>query len=56
MNPVNRFRFRNTMIIANVISNIIGVTVVFFLFSRTGALHSDTRNIYLRPSILFLSR
>ena len=36
MNSVNRFRFRNTMLIANVISNIIGVAVVFYLFRRTG--------------------
>jgi adenylate cyclase len=44
MNSVNRFRFRNTMLIANIISNIVGVTVAFYLFSRTGTLHSDMRS------------
>lgn len=55
MNSVNRFRFRNTMLIANVISNIIGVTVVFFLFSRTGTMHSDTRsNLFATIDLIFI--
>ena len=54
MNPVNRFRFRNTMLIANVISHIIGATVVFFLFSPTGTLHSNTRsNLFATIDLIF---
>ena len=55
MNSVNRFRFRNTMLIANVISNIIGVTVVFYLFSRTGTLHSDSRSsLFATIDLIFI--
>jgi len=55
MNSVNRFRFRNTMLIANVVSNIIGVTVVFYLFSRTGALHSDSRDsLFATIDLIFI--
>ena len=55
MNSVNRFRFRNTLLIANVISNIIGVTVVFFLFSRTGTLHSDSRSsLFATIDLIFI--
>jgi adenylate cyclase len=43
------------MLIANVISNIIGVTVVFFLFSRTGTLHSDLRsNLFATIDLIFI--
>ena len=55
MNSVNRFRFRNTMLIANVISNIIGVTVVFYLFSRTGTMHSDSRSsLFATIDLIFI--
>lgn len=55
MNAFNRFRFRNTLIIANIISNIIGVTVVFYLFSRTGTLHSDSRsNLFATIDLVFI--
>ncbi len=36
MTALDRFRFRNTLIIANIISNIVGVVVVVYLFRRTG--------------------
>lgn len=55
MNSISWFRFRNTMLIANVISNIIGVTVVFHLFTRTGTLSSDLRsNLFATIDLIFI--
>jgi len=43
------------MLIANVISNIIGVTVVFYLFSRTGTMHSDSRSsLFATIDLIFI--
>ncbi len=43
------------MLIANVISNIIGVTVVFYLFSRTGTLNSDSRSsLFATIDLIFI--
>jgi adenylate cyclase len=48
-----QFRFDNTMILANVISQIIGVMVVFYLARRTGMLHVDDQ-IHLYAPINFV--
>lgn len=55
MNSIKRFRFRNTMLIANVISNIIGVTVVFYLARRTGMLQFTLQSSVFAPvNLIFI--
>jgi adenylate cyclase len=55
MNSVNRFRFRNTMLIANVISNIIGVTVVFYLARRAGMMQFTLQSSLFAPiNLIFI--
>lgn len=49
MKKVKRFRLDNTMLIANVISQIIGVIVVFYLARRTGMLHVEFRSSLYAP-------
>ncbi len=55
MTSVYWFRFKNTMLIANVISNLVGVAVVFYLFSRTGMLRSTLQgNMYATINCIFI--
>ncbi len=55
MNSVNRFRFRNTMLIANVISNIIGVSVVLYLARRAGMQDFELQSsAFTRINLIFI--
>jgi adenylate cyclase len=55
MTPVKRFRFRNTMLIANIIANLVGVTVVSYLSRRAGmtgsapqsSVYADLNHVFL---------
>jgi adenylate cyclase len=55
MGAIQRFRFRNTLIIANIISNLIGVSVAFYLFRRTGVVVDSLQTDFLAPiNLIFL--
>lgn len=55
MNAIECFRFRNTMIIANVIANLIGVMVAIYLFRRTGIADLDLAHNLLAPiNLIFI--
>ena len=55
MNSIQRFRFRNTLLIANVISNIIGVSVVLYLALRAGVLQVELENgFFARINLVFI--
>ncbi len=49
------FRFKNTMLIANFIANLVGVAVALYLFNRTGVLSSVLSNtIYATINYIFI--
>ena len=55
MNSVNRFRFRNTMMIANAISNIIGVSVVLYLAGRAGMQPFELQSrVFAQINLIFI--
>ncbi len=55
MNAFDRFRFRNTLIIANIIANVVGVAVAFYLFRRTGIADLTVASNLLAPiNLIFI--
>jgi adenylate cyclase len=53
MKKMNRLRFDNTMLTTNVIAQMIGVIVVFYLARRTGMLHVELRYSLYAPINFF---
>jgi adenylate cyclase len=55
MNAIQRFRFRNTLIVANIIANVIGVSIAMYLFRRTGIVHFPLLDGLLAPiNLMFI--